>query len=172
MQRGLHGFVVEDVTAEVGVSRRTFFNYFTRKEEAVVAVGGFVFEDGMALLRERPADEPVFDSLRAVATLISTAEDRELITRSMTLGRKYPELVPYELANREHMVTAAHEALAERLTSEQCSGFYSLALVHATFAVLAAAFGCAALTPGSDVEGFIDEAFHYLRTGFDPTTSG
>ena len=171
MQRGLHKFVVEDVTAEVGVSRRTFFNYFNRKEEAVVAVGGFVFEDGMALLRERPADEPVFDSLRAVATLISTAENRELITRSMTLGREYPELVPYELANREHMVTAAHQLLTERLASGQCSSFYSLALVNAVFAVLAAAFGCAGETTG-DIERLIDEAFHYLRSGFDPSTSG
>jgi AcrR family transcriptional regulator len=35
-QRGLHGFTVEEVCDEVGISRRTFFNYFPSKEDAVI----------------------------------------------------------------------------------------------------------------------------------------
>jgi AcrR family transcriptional regulator len=172
VERGLHGFVVEDVTDRVGVSRRTFFNYFNRKEEAVLAVGGFVFDDGLALLRDRPAGEQVFDSLRAVAALITTPENLELIVRSDALCKQFPELVPYELAIRDRMVTEAHTALTERLPAKQRSSFYALALVHAVFAVLAAAFGCAGETSGTDVDALIDEAFHYLRTGFDPQNSG
>ena len=34
--RGLKGFTIEDLCDEVGVSRRTFFNYFTSKESAVL----------------------------------------------------------------------------------------------------------------------------------------
>lgn len=34
--RGLAGFTVEEVCEHVGVSRRTFFNYFHSKEEAIV----------------------------------------------------------------------------------------------------------------------------------------
>jgi AcrR family transcriptional regulator len=171
-ERGLHGFVVEDVTDRVGVSRRTFFNYFNRKEEAVVAVGGFVFDDALTELRDRPADEALFDALRAVVTVITTPENLVLITRSSALGKQYPELVPYELAIREHMVTTAHAVLAERMTPEQRSSFYPLALVHAVFAVMATALGCAGESPGMDVAALIDEAFHYLRAGFDPQTSG
>lgn len=37
-ERGLAGFTVEEVCEEVGISRRTFFNYFPSKEEAVVGV--------------------------------------------------------------------------------------------------------------------------------------
>jgi AcrR family transcriptional regulator len=37
-ERGLNGFTIEELCDEVGVSRRTFFNYFPSKEEAVVGV--------------------------------------------------------------------------------------------------------------------------------------
>ena len=37
-ERGLTGFTIEEVCDEVGVSRRTFFNYFPSKEQAVLGV--------------------------------------------------------------------------------------------------------------------------------------
>ena len=38
VERGLNGFTIEEVCSEVGVSRRTFFNYFPSKEEAVFGI--------------------------------------------------------------------------------------------------------------------------------------
>jgi AcrR family transcriptional regulator len=37
-ERGLQGFTIEEVCEEVGVSRRTFFNYFHGKEESVLGI--------------------------------------------------------------------------------------------------------------------------------------
>ncbi|MET0885323.1 MAG: TetR family transcriptional regulator [Mycetocola sp.] len=37
-ERGLNGFTVEEVCDEVDVSRRTFFNYFPTKDDAVLGV--------------------------------------------------------------------------------------------------------------------------------------
>jgi AcrR family transcriptional regulator len=37
-ERGLSGFTIEELCENAGVSRRTFFNYFPSKEEAVIGV--------------------------------------------------------------------------------------------------------------------------------------
>jgi AcrR family transcriptional regulator len=37
-ERGLHGFTVEQLCEEVGVSRRTFFNYFHSKDDAIIGL--------------------------------------------------------------------------------------------------------------------------------------
>ncbi|MET0780717.1 MAG: helix-turn-helix domain-containing protein [Microbacterium sp.] len=37
-ERGLSGFTIEELCSEVGVSRRTFFNYFASKENAVLGI--------------------------------------------------------------------------------------------------------------------------------------
>ena len=37
-ERGLSGFTIEQLCDEVGISRRTFFNYFPSKDEAVLGV--------------------------------------------------------------------------------------------------------------------------------------
>ena len=37
-ERGLSGFTIEELCSEVGVSRRTFFNYYASKENAVLGI--------------------------------------------------------------------------------------------------------------------------------------
>ncbi|HWI31892.1 MAG TPA: helix-turn-helix domain-containing protein [Microbacterium sp.] len=37
-ERGMSGFTIEQLCSEVGVSRRTFFNYFASKENAVIGI--------------------------------------------------------------------------------------------------------------------------------------
>ena len=45
---GLTGFTIEELCEEVGVSRRTFFNYFASKENAVIGVPVDLDESGAA----------------------------------------------------------------------------------------------------------------------------
>ncbi len=69
VERGLAGVLVEDIAAEAGVSPRTFNNYFSSKAEAIVWRHADRIRSVAELLRERPADEPLWDSLAGVAVL-------------------------------------------------------------------------------------------------------
>jgi AcrR family transcriptional regulator len=64
-ERGLDNVLVEDIAEAAGVSARTFNNYFASKYEAICALA---FDRAMrigAALRDRPADEPLWDAIVA-----------------------------------------------------------------------------------------------------------
>jgi AcrR family transcriptional regulator len=64
LEQGYQETRIEDITAAVNVSRRTFFDYFTAKDDVVTGW----FAQQAECLREafaaRPVEEPVWDSLR------------------------------------------------------------------------------------------------------------
>jgi AcrR family transcriptional regulator len=65
VERGLANVRVEDIAAEVGVSPRTFNNYFASKGEAIADRELQRFRQFAAALRERPADEPLWPAITA-----------------------------------------------------------------------------------------------------------
>jgi AcrR family transcriptional regulator len=78
MERGLENVLVEDIAEAAGVSARTFNNYFGSKYEAICALG---FDRAMrigAALRERPAQEPLWDAIVAAVMSEYGAADRAL----------------------------------------------------------------------------------------------
>jgi AcrR family transcriptional regulator len=61
-----HGFdnvLVEDIAAAANVSPRTFNNYFSSKQEAIVSRALDRARRAADVLRERPADEPLWEAL-------------------------------------------------------------------------------------------------------------
>ena len=62
-ERGLEHVRVDEIAAEVGVSPRTFNNYFSSKEEAICAIE----VDRQTRIREallaRPPSEPLWDAV-------------------------------------------------------------------------------------------------------------
>src|SRR5258707_12552209 len=63
VERGIGNVLVEDIAAEAGVSPRTFNNYFSSKAEAIVWRHTDRHGRVAGLLRERPTDEPLWESI-------------------------------------------------------------------------------------------------------------
>jgi AcrR family transcriptional regulator len=65
VERGLDRVLVEDIAAEVGVSPRTFNNYFSSKAEAICALALDRAQRAGAALRARPRNEPLRAAIEA-----------------------------------------------------------------------------------------------------------
>ncbi len=63
-RQGFEATTVDQIAAAAGMSRRTFFRYFTGKDELVLARLVESGESVVHALRARPSDEPVWTSLR------------------------------------------------------------------------------------------------------------
>jgi AcrR family transcriptional regulator len=73
-ERGLENVRREDIAARVGVSTRTFNNYFASKYEALAYRQIERMQRVVEVLRERPADEPLWAAI-AVAVVETFSTD-------------------------------------------------------------------------------------------------
>ncbi len=102
-ERGLNGYTVEEVCEAAGISRRTFFNYFPTKEDAIIGhadddIPADVIEDFVAGGAESPAGEisrTLFHDLVRLSLRLaegmsaSEEETRQLIA----VVKKEPQLI-------------------------------------------------------------------------------
>jgi len=114
-ERGLAGFTVEDVCEEAGVSRRTFFNYFATKDDAVI---GFSLQrsdaDAVEAFLAADAGQPGTISETLLLDLVTLSEVR---WRTLDIAPETIEelaaAVDREPRLHERLLTLASEA--ERL---------------------------------------------------------
>ena len=68
-ERGFDGVTIDEIADAADVSRRTFFRYFARKEDVILAWKQQMADELRAALAERPEREPPLDAVhRALAT--------------------------------------------------------------------------------------------------------
>lgn len=65
-ERGYDGFTITDLVERVGVSRRTFSNYFAGKAECLAAVSDRWMDAALDLVDQAPADVPLTALLRRI----------------------------------------------------------------------------------------------------------
>jgi AcrR family transcriptional regulator len=123
-ERGLNGYTVEDVCEQAGISRRTFFNYFPSKEDAIL--GHFdddlpeeIFTEFLQGGSPSPAGEISPTLLRDMVQLslrmseqmtASPAETRQLIG----VIKKEPQLMLKIIGASEEREAGVAKMLAER----------------------------------------------------------
>ncbi|MEV5651118.1 TetR/AcrR family transcriptional regulator [Nocardia sp. NPDC052254] len=120
LDQGLQAVSPDSVAAIVGVSGRTFRNYFFSVEEAIVEASIRHVESLAEAVRGRPADEPVWDVLTAVlpdivATMVSSRADVAMVLRA---GRENPSILAAHLTSIDRTSWQLTQAIAERMGTD------------------------------------------------------
>ena len=86
--KGYEQTTIDDLVEAAGISRRTFFRYFTSKEDLVLGKYDAWSQMLVEALDARPAGEPVWESLRrAFDVVVEYFEDATLAERSLAMER-------------------------------------------------------------------------------------
>lgn len=164
IERGFAGFTIAELVADVGVSRRTFSNYFASKADCIAAVTEGWLDDVLDAIRRAPAEASLLEVLQtgliAVAqqgaqrwgALQSVADtEPDLQARMLAGDETVAELVSGEVAARTGLaaddirvrliagfaVTAGREVLTRWATSGAGGDNAELsALLETAFSVL------------------------------------
>jgi AcrR family transcriptional regulator len=167
-ERGLDHVTVEDISEAADVSERTFFNYFSSKEEAVAAPDPSRSERLRAALAERPSSEDPITALRAV---MMSEIDEVIARRSEWLLRARvvadnPSLLPSYVARFSEAERAVAEAVAERLGVGVDAEIYPRLVAAAALSAWRAAVTRWNSCGGTEsLEGLVAESFDLLANG-------
>jgi AcrR family transcriptional regulator len=129
-ERGLENVRTEDIVAAVGVSRRTFSNYFANKYEAIVDRHVERAQLAAVRMRQLPPDEPLWRGLTAVmmepyeassdALAATPTEERESLRLVLDDPMLRAELVKGSFA----AASALTAAIAERTGTDPDRDLY------------------------------------------------
>jgi AcrR family transcriptional regulator len=172
--QGYDQTTVDQIAAAAGMSKRTFFRYFPSKDDLVIGKYD-LFADRMAeALDERPADEPIWESLRRVFDLtLDYVQDDHQRARNDAMEeivRSTPQLHARYLEKMQRVQELLIGRVAVRLTSRDRVGTdpRPAAIVGAAFACMQAARQAWFASDRSEPFGsYLDTAMSALPVGPD-----
>lgn len=119
LEFGVEVLTVEAITEAAGVAPRTFFNYFSCKEDVLVVDVAEAAAELHTLIVDRPAVEPPLRTLHAVIAdsdvFGAVNVDRQRLLAQQQLVQDHPSLLSRQLAQYAAVERTFAQALAERL---------------------------------------------------------
>ena len=110
--RGYEQTTIDDIVAAVGMSKRTFFRYFSSKDDLVLSKYEFFGDQFADVFAARPSDEPVWESFRrAVDVVVGYFDDATQVQRILGI-EKVIEGNPALRAGELERVSRVQEQLA------------------------------------------------------------
>jgi AcrR family transcriptional regulator len=158
-EHGYEATTIDQIAAAVGMSQRSVFRYFPTKEDIVIGKIDYFADDLVRALRERPADEPAWESLRRIFDLADPSGDPGGEQTAAELQRivfDTPSLLGRYLEQRQRMQEEAAKALRERAAD---AGKPYAEDDPAPEAIAAAAFGCLVAAQRGWLAGGAKESF-------------
>jgi AcrR family transcriptional regulator len=160
-ERGFDDVTVNEVAEATGISRASFFRYFSSKEEAVFVALEAMGAEIATALEERPPQEGPWEALRRAfdAATPNYASNPARSLARLNLTRETPSLRAHQLERQAQWRSLIGPALALR-TGQDPADVEVEAVVGAAIAALDAATEKWALSAGElDLTALIDEAF-------------
>jgi AcrR family transcriptional regulator len=172
VENGIDGVTVEQIAHQAGVSLRTFFNYFSGKEDAVVAGDAATAEALVASFKRRPAAEPVLEALRAaLAEVLPAQVDQDRVSQLRAL-RRTPALLPHQVAAFAGYEQELASIVAARIGIDADADPYPAVLAATVLAALRATVQRWLDGPQSRDDSSLTQALDamiaLLAKGFDP----
>jgi len=168
--QGFDSTTIEQIGAEAGVSKRTFFRYFGSK--ASVLWSEFDSEVGTirAALAGVPPEVPMMDAIRrAVVTANHYGpQDVPELRMRMNLIGGVPALQSSAAIHYDAWERAISDFAATRI-GQSADSLYPLAVGRATLAACRAAYDRWSARADADLTFYLDAALAALAAGFEPT---
>ena len=172
---GFDATTVDTITAQVGVSRRTFFRYFDSKEDAVLLPLEDLGPAVAARLAERPEGEAALPALRgALDVLVEdfTAHPDRWRT-VIALYKRTPSLRARHLDKLDQWLTLIAPVLAQRMDApadDQTPRLYSSVLLAAWESTVQTWYAAGA--QDTDLGKTLDDAVQTLAVLLTPRSEG
>ncbi|RBY85278.1 TetR/AcrR family transcriptional regulator [Blastococcus sp. TF02A-26] len=175
LRDGVERVTLEQIAAEADIALRTFFNYFSSKEEAVVAGAAGDFRAFVAGFRDRPGSESVLRALHEAALVVldqAMADDRDHLA-ALVVIRGERSLVPQLLAALAAQETVLAEAIADRVGPGQDEGYprlcaaAALAALRVTLDRWLESAGAGAVPSLDGLRGELERTLGALAAGLD-----
>lgn len=143
VKHGYEATTIDEIASAVGMSQRSVFRYFPTKEDIVLRKFDFTAEEMLKALENRPADEPVWTSLRhMLGVYVDHADEVEKQLVAIPIQRIIfgtPQLLASYLQKMHSLQDATVQLL--QLRAETKGKAYQ-ASDPTLRALVAAAFGC------------------------------
>jgi TetR/AcrR family transcriptional regulator, regulator of mycofactocin system len=167
---GFDETTVEDVAAELGISRRTLFRYFSSKNDMVWGDFDWVLDRLRGQLAETTAGEPMMTALARAAVASNHYEADQLpeLRIRMTLITTVPALQAHSMLRYAAWRGVIAEFVAERL-GQRADDLVPQTIAHAALGTSMAAFVRWVRNPHEDLNENLRQAYRLLASGFDIT---
>lgn len=169
VEHGYDATTTEQIAAAAGMSQRTVYRYFATKDDILIGKIDLVVGDMLDALRARPADEPVWTSLRRTFDVFGVPYHPEYAAAIVRLVFDTPSLLAAYLQKLHRAQDAVVTVLYERAAA---AGHPHPADDPTPRTLAAAAFGCLIAAHYSwlaaDVTGAFDEALDRAVATIEP----
>ncbi|MGC0249146.1 TetR/AcrR family transcriptional regulator [Pseudactinotalea sp. Z1748] len=170
VEKGLANVTLDEIAREAFVSPRTVSNYFSAKEEAVLAAGNHGLSE---LIEEFDSEDSQTPPLAALWDILSSyarehPENLQKAAQTADLERDNPSLRPFRVAQQAELEDVLRSRIAARTGTDAATDVYPWLVSSAVGAALSASLAIWSRRgfPEGELPRLLDEAFMIVTSGY------